>query len=143
MIHILIAPGIFDYLFNMGLFTLTQFSKFNNFLWVCWFLGKNLSNFLPPVWKLHNSYCHNFPYLCQNHVQEMRPCMGEAWWIRMLFYWPRVNKYCQHFPRVHWKQNKQTKITYLLLQNYIVHMQNYLFTYSFVTYLVIHNAVLS
>ena len=62
----------------------------------------------------------NFLYLCQNHVQEMRPCMGEAWWIRMLFYWPRVNKYCQHFPRVHWKQNKQTKITYLLLQNYIV-----------------------
>ena len=62
----------------------------------------------------------NFPYLCRNHVQEMRPCMGAAWWIRMLFYWPRVNKYCQHFPRVHWKQNKQTKITYLLLQNYIV-----------------------
>ena len=24
---------------------LTQFSKFNNFLWVCWFLGKHLSNF--------------------------------------------------------------------------------------------------
>ena len=38
---------------------LTQFSKFNNFLWVCWFLGKNLSNFVPPVWKLHNTYCHN------------------------------------------------------------------------------------
>ena len=37
---------------------LTQFSKFNNFLWVCWFLGKNLSNFVPPVWKLHNPYCH-------------------------------------------------------------------------------------
>ena len=36
---------------------LTQFSKFNNFLWVCWFLGKNLSNFVPPVWKLHNLYC--------------------------------------------------------------------------------------
>ena len=25
---------------------------------VCWFLGKNLSNFVPPVWKLHNLYCH-------------------------------------------------------------------------------------
>ena len=24
---------------------ITQFSKFDNFLWVCWFLGKNLSNF--------------------------------------------------------------------------------------------------
>ena len=26
---------------------------FNNFLWVCWFLCKNLTNFVPPVWKLH------------------------------------------------------------------------------------------
>ena len=37
---------------------LIQFSKFYNFLWGCWFLGKNLSNFVPPVWKLHNPYCH-------------------------------------------------------------------------------------
>ena len=34
---------------------LTQFSKFNNFLWVCWFLGKNLSNFVPPF---ENSTTH-------------------------------------------------------------------------------------
>ena len=34
-------------------------SKFNNFLWVCWFLGKSLSNFVPPVWKLYNPYCHS------------------------------------------------------------------------------------
>ena len=38
---------------------LIQFSKFNNYLWVCSFLGKNLPNFLPPVWKLHNPYCHS------------------------------------------------------------------------------------
>ena len=38
---------------------LVQFSKFKNFLWVCWFLDKNLSNFVPPVWKLHNPYCHS------------------------------------------------------------------------------------
>ena len=38
---------------------LTQFLKFNNFLWVCWFLGKNLSNFVPPNWKLYNPYYHN------------------------------------------------------------------------------------
>ena len=37
---------------------LVQFSKFNNFFWVCWFLCKNLSNFVYPVWKLHNPYCH-------------------------------------------------------------------------------------
>ena len=33
-------------------------AKFNNFLWVCWFLGKNIFNFVPPAWKLHNPYCH-------------------------------------------------------------------------------------
>ena len=38
---------------------LSQFSKFNNFPWVCWLLGKNLSNFVPPAWKLHNPYCHS------------------------------------------------------------------------------------
>ena len=38
---------------------LIQNSKFNNFLWVCWFLGKNLPNFVYSVWKLHNPYCHN------------------------------------------------------------------------------------
>ena len=38
---------------------LIPFSKFNNFLWVCWFLGKNIYNFVPPVWKFHNPYCHN------------------------------------------------------------------------------------
>ena len=47
---------------------LIQFSKFNNFLWVCWFLGKNLSNFVPPVWKLHNPYCHNV--LCIIYCQH-------------------------------------------------------------------------
>ena len=44
---------------------LQQFSKLNNFLWVCWFLGKNLSNFVSPAWKLDNLYCHN-PYLSES-----------------------------------------------------------------------------
>ena len=40
-------------------YSLIQFSKFINFLWVYLFLGKNLSNLVPPVWKLCNPYCHN------------------------------------------------------------------------------------
>ena len=32
--------------------------KIQNFLWACWFFCKNLSNFIYPVWKLHNPYCH-------------------------------------------------------------------------------------
>ena len=48
---------------NFGLchLPLIQNSKFNHFLLVCWFLGKSLSNFVSPVWKLHNPYCHNNP----------------------------------------------------------------------------------
>ena len=38
---------------------LHQFSKFNNFLWVCWLLGKILSNFVAPAWKLNNPYYHS------------------------------------------------------------------------------------
>ena len=30
---------------------LTQFPKFNIFLWVCWLLGKNLSNLAPPPFE--------------------------------------------------------------------------------------------
>ena len=36
-----------------------QFSKFNKFLWVCWFLGKHLADFVYSDLKLHNLYCHN------------------------------------------------------------------------------------
>ena len=41
------------------LFPLIQNSKFNNFLWVCWFLCNTLSNFVPPAWKIYNPYYHN------------------------------------------------------------------------------------
>ena len=37
---------------------LLQFSKFNNFLWVSWFLCKNLSYLVSLVLKLHNWKCH-------------------------------------------------------------------------------------
>ena len=37
-----------------------QFSKFNNLLWVGWFLCKNLSNFVSLVLKLHNWKCHKY-----------------------------------------------------------------------------------
>ena len=38
---------------------LVLFSKFTNFLWVCWFLCKNLFNFVSLPWKFHSQYCHN------------------------------------------------------------------------------------
>ena len=30
-----------------------------NLLWVCWFFGKNLSNFVHPTWKFNNPYYHS------------------------------------------------------------------------------------
>ena len=48
-----------------------QFLKFNNCLWVGWFLGKNLSNFAPPVWKLHNPYCHNVQTITLTSLRDL------------------------------------------------------------------------
>ena len=45
-----------------------QFSKFNDDLWVRWFLVINLSNFVSPTWKLDNPYCHNLCWLAQNGI---------------------------------------------------------------------------
>ena len=46
----------------------TQFSKFNNFLWVCWFLGKNLSNSTPPSLKTRQPV---LPYVLKvNHWEQ-------------------------------------------------------------------------
>ena len=48
------------WMLNFGTFfdtsPLHQFSKFNNFLWVCWFLGKIFPVLYSP---LGNPYCHN------------------------------------------------------------------------------------
>ena len=43
---------------------LIQFSKFKNLLWVCWYLGKNLFNFVPPF---ENS-TKRIAILCNNYL---------------------------------------------------------------------------
>ena len=50
---------------------LVQFSKFKNFLWVCWFLCKILSNFVSLPWKLHNPYCHRPRYTLGKQVPTL------------------------------------------------------------------------
>ena len=40
--------------------------KFNNFVWVSWFLCQNLYNFVHPLRKLHTPYCKS---LEPNHTQ--------------------------------------------------------------------------
>ena len=46
---------------------LQEFSKLNNFLWVNWFLGKNISNFVPFAWKLNNWYYHILHFYPRKH----------------------------------------------------------------------------
>ena len=74
-----------------------QFSKFNNFFWVCWFLGKNLSNFVPPVWKLHYRYCHN-PQWTQwcNIIQQKRNLFwsSKLLWLQIVPNIEPVDNYC-------------------------------------------------
>ena len=41
------------------------------FLRVCWFLCKNLSNFVPLAWKLHNPYCHS-TYIFDKNINIWR-----------------------------------------------------------------------
>ena len=43
----------------------------NNFLLVCWFLCKNLPNFVPPAWKLHNLYWHSM-YIFDKSINVWR-----------------------------------------------------------------------
>ena len=63
---------------------LVQFWKFKNFLWVCWFLCKNLSNFIYPVWKLHNPYCNTVQTALANLFWKfihstISLCISEFW----------------------------------------------------------------
>ena len=47
-----------------------QLNFFNNFPWICWFLGKNLSNFVSPDLKLYNQYYHSIgTSLVSKHTQ--------------------------------------------------------------------------
>ena len=67
--------------------------KFNNFLWLCWFLrkniaGKNLSNFVPPVWKLYNSCCHNEHKKSPTYLKWKLCCLKMVLceWIGIFFF---------------------------------------------------------
>ena len=62
--------------------TSEKFSKFNNFLWVCWFLVENLSNFVPPAWKFYNPYCHILQFPLEIKSLEIRYLVG---WVHILF----------------------------------------------------------
>ena len=92
--------------------SVVQFSKFDNFLWLCWFLGKNLSNFISPVWKLHNPYCHkcteeqftSFLY-GEFTIGDLRSSMGQKVEILVHFYQYPPVVFCVSS---HWNLFEQT-----------------------------------
>ena len=65
---------------------LVQFSKFKNFLWVCWFLCKNLSNFVSLPENLRNRYYH----WCSNNKRSFKEeYFGLPWpKIGVKYQWP-------------------------------------------------------
>ena len=77
---------------NFGTFDtspLHQFSKSNNSLLICWFLGKNVSNFVSPAWKLDNPYYHS------NHIRTGELGIhqrGLTWFLVAITYFSKVGK---------------------------------------------------
>ena len=68
---------------------LIQNSKFNNFLWVCWFLCKNLSNLVPPRLKTPQPvlpYCIMAPQWVQSNSQ------AASWFLNFM---KEANFYCK------------------------------------------------
>ena len=53
--------------------------KINNYLWICWFSSKNLSNFVPPVWRLNNPYYHKCK--CKPTFHQTK---DQNYWLRTL-----------------------------------------------------------
>ena len=62
---------------------------------VCWFLSKNISNFVPAAWKLDNPYYHiDCSFLCV-FFQKFLPCFQEFliyWQIFFQFFYLNNNK---------------------------------------------------
>ena len=59
--------------------------KFNKFFWVCWFLGKNLSNFVPSVWKFHNPYCHKCRFFMYGTKEKIKnPIVRILYLVKLL-----------------------------------------------------------
>ena len=64
-------------------------------LWVYWFLGKNLSNFVPPIWKLHNTYCRNWGTMGPNTFIKLDNFFRRT--VLINFYrHPKAFHYSQH-----------------------------------------------
>ena len=103
--------------------SLHQFSKFNNLLWVCWFIGKNISNFELPAWKFNNPYCHNFQVSVQKrlsihfHISDSIHSLFSKWancQIDSLL----KNHYCWVPPYCFW--------AYLLVGNHLQNIQRHM-----------------
>ena len=97
---------------------LVQFSKFSKFLWVCLFLGKNLPNFIYPVWKLLNLYCHSVkcPFFVHSRGMRGQNCVKSGSHICWVppneiknAFWDSANFISLHLPNLalRWKLKRK------------------------------------
>ena len=89
---------------NFDTSPLHQFSKFNSFHWVCWFLGKNLSNFVSPAWKIDNPYYHTVKII--RWVRKYQsPHSLEKYISKEQFYFDFSSHFmfCEYFIDFSWK----------------------------------------
>ena len=89
---------------NFGSFDtspLHQFSKFNIFLWVCWYLVKNLSNFVSPPnpkldicigWQWQQRYSFSWCFR-NNKISNMKPKKVRNIFLYSTIYF-RLYSYC-------------------------------------------------
>ena len=102
---------------------LCQLKRYNIFLWVCWFLGKNLSNFISLPRKHDNPYYQNpgihFPvWLQKKMAQEFVECLviksgRNAWYLLIWILYSKykrlenkrklfTNRMCSHQTKLVW-----------------------------------------
>ena len=58
--------------------------KFNNFLWVFWFLGKTFFNFITPAWQLNSPYYNTLPIPSIPTV--LKPSVFCLAWVRSIYF---------------------------------------------------------
>ena len=72
---------------------------------VCWFLGKNISNFVPPAWKLDNLYYHSIEW----HIWKFPSCLLHQSVKQSIKYSIRrttMGPNCKNLPRIKLKIRK-------------------------------------
>ena len=108
---------------NVDTSPLHQFSKFIHFLSACWFLGKNLSNFISPAWKLDNPYNYDNDNGTKDLYYSTKICLLMLGFIFLLMFHLFIESVkCKH-PKIMDRLNDNITIIFYT-QKYQVELKN-------------------